>query len=80
MSEVGRQLVENEQKRKDVLRDAKRLLLAVLVKLSANDEAALAELDVDGAKLLLEQLAAKKQCMKNLRKERGELSAAASTE
>ena len=80
MSEAGRQLVENERGRRAVMQDAKRLLLEVLVKLTAETEGQLAELDIDGARVLIERIAAKRQTMRELITRQRELAAAAASE
>ncbi len=80
MSEVGTQLVANERKRKDCRRDARRILLQVLAKLSADSDEGLAELDVEGAKVLVQQLGVHKQAMRELLSQRRDLAAAAAEE
>lgn len=78
MSQIGKQLVDNERQRAECFAKAKRLLLELLVKLSADNEWQVAEIDTPAAQQLLNQVAAQRQVMRNLQKEYRELSAAAS--
>lgn len=80
MSEIGRQLVTNERRRGECRHAAKRVVLELLVATAAETDEALAELDVEAIRLLVQRLATQKAIMRNLLKERGELSAAAAGE
>ncbi len=77
MGEIGRQLVANSEARRECRRKARAILPTLLVKLAMSTDEALAELEIEAVKLLVEQLDTQKYVMRNLLKERGELHAAA---
>lgn len=80
MSEVGRQLVDNERKRKECLVGARRATLKLVELLPKGTDESLAELDVSQAKVAIEELALHRQIMRNLLRELGALRAAAAAE
>lgn len=77
MSEVGRQLVDNEQAQGRVLEDAGRAWGDLLTALSFGTAAGLADIDTAKGRAALERLSAAKEKMKVLRKRAEELGMAA---
>jgi hypothetical protein len=78
MSELGRQLVENERKREVCLNNARRLLSELIVAVNFGDEEGLSELDHTAAQKAFSALFEAKRNMRKLRREHSGLAAAGS--
>lgn len=77
MSELSKQLVENERKREQVRAEAQRLGRELIALLAMGDDESVAELDVGTLATLAQRLASQKFAMRNLRKEHRDLAAQA---